>query len=240
MSYLQTIFLMLSYQLFPLLVAMVLHEFAHGWVANYLGDPTARLAGRLTLNPKPHVDPVGTLLFPAMCLILQSPIFFGYAKPVPVNFYNLHNPKRDMVLVAAAGPGMNLILAVVSGIFLHIILTIQPSLASDIFSFQSSGTPHDMTAMLFIPLGKMLFFAVQINVLLMLFNLLPIPPLDGGRIAVGLLPHQQARMLSGLEPYGMMIVIILIAADGQLQIMSTFFWPLVNFVTVMILSGILG
>ena len=240
MSYLHNMFLMLTYQLLPLLFAMVLHEFAHGWVANYLGDPTARLAGRLTLNPKPHIDPVGTVLFPAMCLLLQSPIFFGYAKPVPVNFYNLHHPKRDMVLVAAAGPGMNLLLAIISGILMRIILTIEPSLGGEIFSLHSSGARHDMTAMLLLPLGKMLLFSIYINVLLMLFNLLPIPPLDGGRIAVGLLPYQQARMLSNLEPYGMMIVIILIAFDGQLQIMSTFFWPLVNLATMAILSGTLG
>ncbi len=240
MSYLQNMFLMLSYQLLPLLFAMVLHEFAHGWVANLLGDPTARQAGRLTLNPRPHVDPVGTVLFPAMCLILQSPIFFGYAKPVPVNFQNLNNPKRDMVLVAAAGPGMNLLLAVASGILLRIILMVDPSLASEIFSLRSSGISHDMTAMVLLPIGKMLVFSIYINVLLMLFNLLPIPPLDGGRIAVGLLPYQQARTLSGLEPYGMMIVIILVAFDSQLQIMGTFFWPLVDVATMAILSGTLG
>ena len=239
MSYLQNIFLMLSYQFLPLLFAMVLHEFAHGWVANYLGDPTARLAGRLTLNPKPHIDPVGSVLFPAICLLLQSPVFFGYAKPVPVNFYNLRNPKRDTVLVAAAGPGMNLILAVISGISLRIILTIEPSLAGEIFSLQPSDARHDMATMLLFPLGKMLVFSIYINVLLMLFNLLPIPPLDGGRIAVGLLPYEQARTLSSLEPYGMMIVIALVAFDGQLQIMSTFFWPLVNFATMAILSGTL-
>ncbi len=240
MDYLEHIFLMLSYQLLPLLFAMVLHEFAHGWVANYLGDPTARLAGRLTLNPKPHIDPVGTVLFPAMCLILQSPIFFGYAKPVPVNFFNLHHPKRDMVLVAAAGPAMNLLLAIISGIFLRIILTIEPSVTGTMSPLQPSETSHSMTTMFLLPLVFMLLFSIKINVLLMLFNLLPIPPLDGGRIAVGILPYKQARMLSGLESYGMMIVIILVAFDGQLQIMSTFFWPLVDLATLTILSGTLG
>ena len=240
MSYLQNIFLMLSYQFLPLLLAIVLHEFAHGWFANYLGDPTARLAGRLTLNPKPHIDPVGTVLFPAMCLILQSPIFFGYAKPVPVNFYNLRNPKRDMVLVAAAGPGMNLLIAIISGVILRIVLTIEPSLGNEIFTLQLSGVREDITAMLLLPFGKMLIFSIYINVLLMLFNLLPIPPLDGGRIAVGLLPYQQARTLSSLEPFGMLIVIILVAFDGQLRIMSTLFWPLVELATMAILSGTLG
>tara|TARA_B100000315_G_scaffold259029_1_gene313285 strand:+ start:141 stop:863 length:723 start_codon:yes stop_codon:yes gene_type:complete len=240
MNYLEHIFQMLSYQLLPLLFAMVLHEFAHGWVANYFGDPTARLAGRLTLNPKPHIDPIGTVLFPMMCLILQSPIFFGYAKPVPVNFLNLHYPKRDMVLVAAAGPGMNFLLAIISGILLRIVLTIEPSVANAMSPFQSSGTAHNTTTLLLIPLGFMLLFSIKINVLLMLFNLLPIPPLDGGRITVGLLPYNQARMLSGIEPYGMMIVIMLVAFDSQLQIMSTFFWPLVNLATLTILSGTLG
>ena len=240
MNYFEHIFLTLSYQLVPLLFAMVLHEFAHGWVANYLGDPTAKLAGRLTLNPKPHMDPIGSVLFPIMCLVFQSPVFFGYAKPVPVNFYNLHNPKRYTVLVAAAGPGMNLILAIISGVFLRIILTAEPSLANEIFSLHSPGVPHDATAMFLLPLGKMLVFSIYINVLLMLFNLLPVPPLDGGRIAVGLLPYKQARALSSLEPYGMMIVIVLIAFDGQLHIMSTLFWPIVSLATMAILTGTLG
>ena len=169
--------------LIPLLFAITVHEVAHGWVAKQFGDPTAARLGRLTLNPIKHVDPIGTLLVPGLLLLSHAPFLFGWAKPVPVTWENLRHPKRDMAIVAVAGPASNLMMA----IFWALIA----KLGLDLGALSWAGTP----------LYYMGSFGIQINVVLMVLNLLPLPPLDGGRVAVGLLPGPMAWQLSRLENY---------------------------------------
>lgn len=171
----------------PLLLAITLHEAAHAWVAYKLGDNTAKMLGRVSFNPFVHIDPFGTVLLPLMLLMSGAPILFGYAKPVPVNFARLNNPRRDMVLVALAGPLANIILVIIAALLLHIV------------GFLPAVAGHWLV-------GNIIF-AIKINAILAAFNMLPIPPLDGGRVAVGLLPDIIARPLSRIEPYGMFIII---------------------------------
>ncbi len=223
----------ISYMALPLLLAMVFHEYAHGWVANHYGDATARLEGRLTLDPRAHIDPFGTVLLPLLCLIFSSGFFIGYAKPVPINAWNLRHPRRDMALVAAAGPGMNLLLAVVSAMALSVIFVIDPSVAD---SARNAGTQRDLLGMILVPLSWMFYFSVQINLVLMVFNLIPIPPLDGGRILVSLLPARQAETLSRLEPYGMLIIFFLVMVDPQIHLFGAVMGPLVHTLTNTIIS----
>lgn len=171
-----------------ILFSVIIHECAHGWVAERFGDPTARLSGRLTLNPLPHIDPVGTILFPILLLIISGGRFaLGWAKPVPVNFRNLRNPKEDMMKVGAAGPLANILLA----LFCILILRVVKPLPS---SF----------------LAQIVGFGVFINLLLAAFNLVPIPPLDGSRVIMGLLPPRAAYNYSKLEPFGIFIVILVL------------------------------
>lgn len=174
----------------PVLFAITVHEVAHGFVAKLLGDPTAQRLGRLTLNPIRHIDPLGTVLIPGLLLLLNTGFVFGWAKPVPVTWENLRHPKRDMVLVAAAGPASNLIMALVWGLVAK-ISTLLP----------------ESQAWAAVPLQLMGQIGIFINVLLMVFNLLPLPPLDGGRVAVGLLPGRWGWGLSRLEPYGFFILL---------------------------------
>jgi Zn-dependent protease len=171
----------------PAIVAITLHEAAHGYAALRFGDDTAARAGRLSLNPLRHVDPFGTLLLPALLLLSNAPFLFGYAKPVPVNFGRLRNFRRDMVLVAAAGPAMNLFLALLSAVLYHGLDWFQGPVQ--------------------IWLALNLENSIWINVLLAVFNMLPIPPLDGGRVAVGILPRPLALPLARLERVGIFIVI---------------------------------
>ena len=193
----------------PVLLAITLHEAAHGYVARHFGDPTADQAGRITLNPLRHIDPVGTLLVPASILALSSlfgagGILFGWAKPVPVNFSRLRNPKADMLWVAAAGPFTNLIMALGWAILFRIALV---------------GEPGAYT----LPLLKMADAGMQINAVLMVLNLLPLPPLDGGRIAVSLLPHHLAWRFARLEPYGFPILLVLLFTG----VLGAILWPLI-------------
>jgi Zn-dependent protease len=182
----------------PLLIAITFHEVSHGFVANRLGDPTAKFMGRLTLNPLVHLDLIGTVIMPLLLLISGMPVF-GYAKPVPINPMNFKDPKRDMALSAAAGPITNVALAIISSILLKITLFFGNQL-----QFFSMGNA------VMEPLVLMFIQSIRINVILAAFNLLPIPPLDGGRVLVGFLPHEQAMSYSKIEPYGFMILFILI------------------------------
>jgi Zn-dependent protease len=197
---------------FPILIAVVLHELAHGYVAYRLGDPTAAREGRLTLNPLAHVDPFGTVILPLVLLVTGAPFLFGYAKPVPVNFMNLHKPRRDMVLVALAGPLTNLILAALAAMVLKFVL---------VATIMKGVVPPDSTKLLL----QLIHTTLLINVSLAVFNMLPVPPLDGGRVATGLLPRAPALALARLEPYGMLIILLLMtsgALDRILRPMKAF------------------
>lgn len=174
----------------PVLLAVTLHEVAHGYVANLLGDPTARLARRLSLNPLRHVDPVGTVVVPGLLFVTGAPFLFGWAKPVPVNFRQLRHPRRDMVLVALAGPGTNLLQAVIAAFLLQALYVAEPEATTSVV------WAADMLKNLFV-----------LNLVLAVFNMIPIPPLDGGRVAVGLLPMPLAMQLARLERVGMFLLI---------------------------------
>ncbi len=171
----------------PIIVAITLHEAAHGFVARHFGDATAADAGRVTLNPLRHIDPFGTILLPALLLLSHTGMIFGYAKPVPVDFAKLNHPKRDMIWVAAAGPAMNILLALISALL--------------IFAVVQAGAQRDGPAI------QLLWTSVNINLVLAVFNMIPLPPLDGGRVAVGILPQPFSAALAQLGRFGMLLVL---------------------------------
>ena len=176
----------------PGIFAITLHEAAHGYAARHFGDLTAYQAGRISLNPVRHIDPIGTLLIPAVVLFASGGKFaFGWAKPVPVNFGRLRNPKRDMLWVAAAGPGANLLMAVLWALFFKVVALMPANYFTD-------------------PSLRMAEGGIIINLVLMVLNLVPLPPLDGGRIAVSLLPRRLAYQFARIEPYGMIILMVLL------------------------------
>lgn len=189
----------------PVLLAITVHEAAHGYAAKHFGDKTAYFLGRITLNPIKHIDPVGTVVIPGMLLLLSAPFLFGWAKPVPVNFSNLNNPKKDMMWVALAGPVSNLVMAIIWAITLGLFKSSDASYALFIIGMAQVG--------------------IMINLVLMLLNLLPIPPLDGGRMAVSLLPSPWSYKLASIERYGMFILIFLIVSG----LLSAILLPLLRF-----------
>jgi Zn-dependent protease len=213
----------ISIWLLPVLIAITFHEAAHGYVARFLGDETASRLGRVSLNPFRHIDPFGTILLPGLLLFARSPFLFGYAKPVPVNFRALRNPRSGMVLVAAAGPAMNIGLAVVAALSFHLVVYL-PAIAVQWAALNLKN-------------------ALIINVVLAVFNLFPLPPLDGGRIAVGLLPNIFANPLARLEPYGMIILIgfliVLPLVGSQFGVDLSFVSQLIASSTNAVIRGIL-
>lgn len=202
----------------PVIFAITLHEAAHAYAAKYFGDLTAYSQGRVSLNPIRHIDPIGTVALPLLMLALSKlfggGFIFGWAKPVPVNFANLRNPKRDMLWVAAAGPGANLVMAI------FWVLMVKLSFTGGLGAFG-------------MPLALMGAAGVLVNAIFMALNLLPIPPLDGGRIVVSLLPHRQAYQFSRIEPYGFIIILALLFT----HVLDYVLWPLVT-MTLQAVAGL--
>jgi len=192
----------------PVVLGITVHEVAHGWIASKLGDKTAMMLGRLTLNPLKHIDPMGTILIPALLLLMNAGFIFGYAKPVPITWQNLRQPKRDMALVAAAGPLSNLLMALGWAVLIRVALLMG-----------ESGTA----------LAYMGVAGITINAILMILNLLPLPPLDGGRVMTGLLPGPWAYQFSRIEPYGFFILIGLLVTG----VLGLVLWPLISLVMSM-------
>ena len=217
----------ISVWVLPLVIAITFHEAAHGFVAHRFGDDTAWKMGRVSFNPLKHIDPFGTLILPAMLLFAHSPFLFGYAKPVPVNFRKLNNPRLDMVWVALAGPATNIVLAFAAALAFHALPFVPATSAQWV--------------------ADNLKNALLINIVLAVFNMMPIPPLDGGRVAVGLLPGFLARPLARLEPFGMLILIgilILLPLAGSqfglnLDVISTILRTVTGYVLglILLLSG---
>ncbi len=202
----------------PVILAITMHEAAHGYVAKHYGDFTAFNEGRISLNPTKHIDPIGTILVPMTLFIvskftLGAGFLFGWAKPVPVNFSNLRRPKHDMLWVAAAGPGANLLMAFFWALLIKLSLVMPESAYAK-------------------PMILMGIAGIEINVILMVLNLLPLPPLDGGRMAASLLPHQISYYFSKIEPYGLMILLVLLFSG----VLGAVVWPMITWVKVIIVS----
>lgn len=231
----------LSFVLLPLASAIVLHEYAHGWVANYFGDSTAKSLGRLTLNPLPHIDPIGSILVPlSLIFLFPGGFLFGWAKPVPIDPRRLYHPKRDMAFVAAAGPAMNLFLAIMSSALIYLFLVIDPTVQQNWPPQPGVEPRRDLVGMILVPLTAMALFSVVINTLLFAFNLLPIPPLDGSRIMTSILPLKPAIALARLEPYGMLIILGLFIVDPYVPIISTIIGTVFQIMTSTLLAPVIS
>jgi Zn-dependent protease len=204
----------------PIMLAVILHEISHGYAALKLGDPTAKMLGRLTLNPLPHIDILGTIIMPvALYVMTDGKFVFGYAKPVPINPNNFKNPKRDMAISAAAGPVTNIVMAAISIILLkHALIPL------------AAGMDETTTVNILEPLARMLAVSVSINVVLAVFNMIPIPPLDGGRVLRGFLSYRNAEMLDGIERYGIIIVMLLVITP----IANYILYPVIRFIIVLL------
>ena len=198
----------ISVMAIPVVFAVTLHEVAHGYVAHIKGDDTAKILGRLTLNPIAHIDIFGTVILPILFYTLTG-FLFAYAKPVPVNFQNLANPKRDMILVAAAGPMTNVVLAILSSLALKGVGMMSPG-SMDMFHANLAGASGASPGMFMLPLMYMFYFSIVLNTILAIINLIPIPPADGGRIVVGVLPEPASTTYAGIESYGMLILIFIL------------------------------
>jgi Zn-dependent protease len=200
----------------PMVFAIVLHEVAHGWVANRLGDPTARDLGRLTVNPLPHIDLIGTIILPVLCIISNAPIF-GYAKPVPINPYNFKDPKKGMALSSLAGPGVNIAMALAFSFLLRVVL-----------AGLEGVVPEPVWGWFATPLSLMLGYGIIINVVLAVLNMIPIPPLDGSRVVYWLLPNRMAAAYYQLERFGIIILMLLMFSGLLGRIMMPLLRPLLS------------
>ena len=210
-------FIQMILVILPLILAVTLHELAHGYVAFKMGDHTARLAGRLTLNPIKHLDLFGSFLLPVILKLTGSPIIFGYAKPVPVNFGNLRNFRKGTICVASAGVLVNIILAVISAALFQLLAATEPAWT------------QSQSRLLFALLFQLLAYSVIINCVLALFNLIPIPPLDGSRILAMLLPSSLRIHFARLERFGMIIILVLLITGPLSRLMSFFLKPMLDF-----------
>lgn len=202
------------------MLGVIIHEVAHGWTAEKLGDPTARLMGRISLNPIVHVSLFGTIILPAFLLLMKSPILFGWAKPVPVDFNRLKYGRKGMAMVAISGPLSNFLIASVSAIIYHFLIMMG-----------KTNLVHSLPFMnkILLPLLLMSAASVSINIILMVLNLIPIPPLDGGRIVVGILPEKQARLFAEIERYGMLILVLLLFSNMLGKIINPVLSFFINF-----------